>query len=60
MPTPPLRPLTRQEQEAAMGQELGQGRGFLADRKTRPESPLEWEAEGRAMRPTEGRVIPPE
>ena len=43
-----------------MGQELGQGRGFLADRKTRPESPLEWEAEGRAMRPTEGRVIPPE
>ena len=53
-----LRPPTRQEREAIMGQEPRLGRGFLAGGITQQASPMEWEEKGRAARPTDWQVSP--
>ena len=50
--TPPLRPLTSQEQEAAMGREPWLERVSPAGWKTRQAHPMELEDKGRAKRPT--------
>ena len=47
-----LQTSTRQEREAAMGQKPRQGRGLPAGGKTRPASPMEWEAERGSARAT--------
>ena len=54
---PPLQLPTRWELEATMGGEPGQERRLPVVGENRLESPLEWEAEGRATRSTEWRVI---
>ena len=57
-----MRLRTRQEQEAAMGQDQGKERGLLAGRKNRMTSPYEWEAVREAVReaarPPEWRKTP--
>ena len=55
---PPPRMRLKQEREADMGRNKGEGRIFLADGKTRPERPHECDIEWRGPRPSEWQKTP--
>ena len=56
--TPPPRTHMQQDREADMERKKGKGRGFPANGKTRPSSPLEGETKRGALRPPEWRKTP--